>query len=54
MLTLDHAFIWVSRGGKEADALVEAGFTEGPANTHPGQGTANRRFFFNTFMLNTR
>ena len=51
MLTLDHAFIWVSRGGKEADALLEAGFTEGPANTHPGQGTANRRFFFNTFML---
>ena len=24
---------------------------EGPGNTHPGQGTANRRFFFENFML---
>jgi hypothetical protein len=27
------------------------GFIEGQSNTHPGQGTANRRFFFENFML---
>jgi hypothetical protein len=27
------------------------GFVEGSPNTHPGQGTANRRFFFENFML---
>jgi hypothetical protein len=27
------------------------GFVEGSGNTHPGQGTANRRFFFENFML---
>jgi hypothetical protein len=27
------------------------GFVEGSGNTHPGQGTANRRFFFDNFML---
>jgi hypothetical protein len=27
------------------------GFVEGSANTHPGQGTANRRFYFENFML---
>lgn len=27
------------------------GFLEGSSNTHEGQGTANRRFFFENFML---
>jgi len=27
------------------------GFVEGSGNIHPGQGTANRRFFFDNFML---
>jgi hypothetical protein len=27
------------------------GFVEGSSNTHPGQGTANRRFYFDNFML---
>jgi hypothetical protein len=27
------------------------GFAEGSSNTHPGQGTANRRFYFENFML---
>jgi hypothetical protein len=31
--------------------LLHLGFVEGPGNTHPGQGTANRRFFFENFML---
>jgi Glyoxalase-like domain len=48
---LDHAFIMCSIGAPEADALIERGFVEGSGNVHPGQGTANRRFFFENFML---
>ena len=43
---LDHVMIFCDAGAPEADALVGCGLHEGPANTHPGQGTANRRFFF--------
>ena len=38
------------RGAPEADALLELGFVEGSGNTHPGQGTANRRLFLQNFM----
>jgi hypothetical protein len=48
---LDHAFIACAAGAPEADALLRLGFVEGSSNTHPGQGTANRRFFFENFML---
>jgi hypothetical protein len=48
---LDHVFICVSRGAPEAEYLVQFGLCEGPANVHPGQGTANRRFFFANSML---
>jgi hypothetical protein len=30
---------------------LRLGFVEGSSNTHPGQGTANRRFYFDNFML---
>jgi hypothetical protein len=50
-LALDHAFIMCSRGAPEGDSLVARGFVEGSRNVHPGQGTANRRFFFENFML---
>jgi hypothetical protein len=30
---------------------LRLGFVEGSDNTHPGQGTANRRFYFDNFML---
>lgn len=50
-LALDHAFIGCAAGAPEAEALLKLGFVEGSANTHPGQGTANRRFFFDNFML---
>ena len=43
---LDHVFICVSPDAPEAEALREIGLTEGTPNTHPGQGTACRRFFF--------
>jgi hypothetical protein len=50
-LFLDHAFITCSVGAPEAEVLIDRGFAEGSPNVHPGQGTANRRFFFAKFML---
>src|SRR4030081_1566345 len=50
-LEVDHAFIACAVGAPEADALLRLGFVEGSSNSHPGQGTANRRFFFENFML---
>ena len=50
-LEVDHAFIGCTTGAPEGDALLRLGFLEGSANTHPGQGTANRRFYFENFML---
>lgn len=48
---LDHLFICTTIGAPEADRLVTFGLTEGTPNVHPGQGTANRRFFFHNLML---
>ncbi|MCK6477217.1 MAG: VOC family protein [Phycisphaerales bacterium] len=43
---LDHVFVLADRGGDAAAAaLRRAGLIEGTPNTHPGQGTACRRFF---------
>jgi hypothetical protein len=50
-LEVDHAFIACVPGAPEGDSLLRLGFVEGSGNTHPGQGTANRRFFFENFML---
>jgi hypothetical protein len=50
-LELDHVFVCASAGAPEADRLVALGLLEGSANVHPGQGTANRRFFFRNAML---
>ncbi len=47
----DHAFVFTPPGAAAADRLVDAGLVEGPPNVHPGQGTANRRFFFEGGML---
>jgi hypothetical protein len=48
-LRLDHFFILADAAA--ADGLVDLGLEEGTPNTHPGQGTANRRFFFANMML---
>jgi hypothetical protein len=48
---LDHVFVMCSRGAPEADALLGHGLREGSGNTHPGQGTACRRFFFENAYL---
>ena len=50
-IAIDHAFIACQPGGPEANSLLQRGFVEGSSNTHAGQGTANRRFFFDNFML---
>jgi len=50
-LELDHVFVCCLPGAPEADALTQLGFAEGSPNTHPGQGTANRRFFFENAYL---
>jgi hypothetical protein len=50
-LHLHHVFVLTSVGAPEADDLLNAGLVEGSPNTHPGQGTANRRFFFESGFL---
>jgi hypothetical protein len=47
----DHLFICTEVGAPAADRLVALGLIEGLSNTHPGQGTANRCFFFHNAML---
>ncbi|WP_432381997.1 VOC family protein [Duganella sp. P38] len=50
-MQIDHIFIRATAGAPEAAALRAFGLTEGSGNAHPGQGTANRRFFFaNAFL----
>lgn len=50
-LELDHIMFFCNRGAPEADALLGRGLHEGPGNSHPGQGTVNRRFFFRNLYL---
>ena len=51
MFQIDHIFIFSSCEGKEADELVQFGLTEGSSRIHPGQGTMNRKFYFENFFL---
>ena len=48
---LDHVFVCCAEGAPEAERLIHLGLTEGAPNTHPGQGTACRRFFFRNAYL---
>jgi hypothetical protein len=48
---VDHLFVLTDVGAPVAEALVRLGITEGRPNRHAGQGTANRRFFFDNAML---
>jgi len=50
-IELDHLFVCTDVGAPCAETLIQRGFTEGPPNQHPGQGTANRRFFFANAMI---
>ncbi|MEA5463810.1 VOC family protein [Leptothoe sp. PORK10 BA2] len=50
-LELDHVFMLVEPAAEVANRLLEQGFQEGSGNTHPGQGTANRRVYFANGMV---
>ncbi len=50
-IQLDHFFILTEPGAPQAELLTDMGLIEGTPNDHPGQGTANRRFFFSNTML---
>ena len=50
-MEIDHIFICVPPNANEAELLIDFGFSEGSSNNHPGQGTANRRFFFDNAVL---
>ncbi len=50
-MEIDHIFICTETKAPAGDRLIEFGLEEGPRNTHPGQGTANRRFYFHNLML---
>jgi hypothetical protein len=48
---LDHVFVAARFEAPEMKLLREAGFLEGPAHDHPGQGTASRGIFFENAYL---
>ena len=48
---IDHIFIFSQNQGQEADELVNFGLTEGSSRVHTGQGTTNRKFYFENFFL---
>lgn len=50
-MEVDHIYICTDYKAPAGELLKEFGLTEGTSNTHPGQGTANRRFFFHNFMF---
>ena len=50
-IELDHVFVCTTPGAPEAEELIQFGLREGRPNTHPGQGTANRRFSFANAMI---
>ena len=48
---VDHVFVCCAVGAPEAEELRRLGLQEGSPNTHPGQGTACRRFIFDNAYL---
>jgi len=50
-MEIDHFVIFTDPGAPAARRLADVGLREGSARRHPGQGTANRRFFFDNAML---
>jgi Glyoxalase-like domain len=50
-MDIDHIFIFTGSKGKVADQLVSFGLTEGSSRIHKGQGTTNRKFYFENFFL---
>jgi hypothetical protein len=50
-MDVDHVYICTRDVEAHSALLRELGLVEGEPNVHPGQGTANRRFFFRNGML---
>lgn len=50
-MEIDHIYICTETKAPAGNLLVEFGLEEGSSNVHPGQGTANRRFYFHNLML---
>ncbi len=50
-MTIDHIFLFTDDNGTIADDLVTFGLTEGSNRVHVGQGTTNRKFYFDNFFL---
>jgi hypothetical protein len=50
-IRLHHFFVLSAPKAPQADLFLDLGLHEGSSNIHPGQGTANRRFFFSNTML---
>ncbi len=50
-MNIHHIFIFSEEHGQVADELVSFGLTEGSNRAHIGQGTSNRKFYFDNFYL---
>ncbi len=50
-MDVDHVYICTKAVEEHAKLLHDFGLVEGETNVHPGQGTANRRFYFRNGML---
>lgn len=50
-MTVHHIFIFTDQQAPIADELRAFGLMEGSRRVHPGQGTANRKFYFENFFL---
>lgn len=53
-MEFDHIFITIKNLAeveKACKILLQAGFTQGSDNVHAGQGTANKRFFFQNAFI---
>ncbi len=47
----NHLFIFTTEPDQVADELLSHGLIEGPNRVHPGQGTQNRKFYFDNFYF---
>lgn len=50
-MDVHHIFIFSNSKGEETDELVNSGLSEGSFRVHKGQGTQNRKFYFQNFYL---
>lgn len=50
-MSINHIFIFTDTPKEAADELLSFGFEEGSSRVHPGQGTRNRKFYFQNFYL---